>query len=63
MNRGASYLVTPHNLAFNKRAIQAAEKNHENVVSSIKKVLDKHEVKEAKRMRGMTEEMAKTALA
>ena len=63
MNRGASYLVTPHNLSFNKRAIKAAGTNHDKVVGSIQSMIDKHEFKQAKRMRGMTEEMAKKARA
>ena len=59
MNRGASFLVAPHNLTFNKRAIEASQQNHNNVLSSIEQILGKHNAKEAKAMKGMTEEMAK----
>ena len=63
MNKGASFLVAPHNLTFNKRAIAASSKNHENVLSSIEHILAKHNAKEAKAMQGMTEEMAKKRMA
>ena len=59
MNTGASFLVAPHNLSFNKRAIQASEENHNNVLSSINHILAKHNASEAKQLKCMTEEMAK----
>ena len=59
LNKGASFLVAPHNLTFNKRAVQASSSNHENVLNSIETILAKHNAKEEKAMRGMTEEMQK----
>ena len=63
LNKATSFLVAPHNLSFNKRAMEASKSNHKNVLSSIEKILAKHNAKEAKAMRGMTEEMAKKRMA
>ena len=63
LNKGASFLVAPHNLTFNKRAVQASSSNHENVLNSIETILAKHNSKEEKAMRGMTEEMQKKRMA
>ena len=63
LNKGTSFLVAPHNLSFNKRAMEASKSNHTKVLGSIEKILAKHNAKEAKAMRGMTEEMAKKRMA
>ena len=43
MNRGATFLVAPQNLSFNKRAIKANEQNHVRVMDSIQSIISKHD--------------------
>ena len=62
MNKGISYLVAPHNLSFNKRAIQTNGSNHTSVIGSIQEILDRHNVKESKKLKGMSPEMAAKAV-
>ena len=54
MNRGATFLVAPQNLTFNKRAIRANEQNHVKVMDSIQGIISKYDEKEAKRLRGLS---------
>ena len=60
MNRGASFLVAPHNLSFNKRSIQASDGNHQNVIAGLESILYKHQIEEEKKMKGLSEELVKT---
>lgn len=60
MNRGASFLVAPHNLSFNKRSIQASDSNHQNVLAGLESILHKHQVAEEKKMKGLSEELVRT---
>ena len=58
-NRGASYLVAPHNLTFNKNAVDANAQNRSNVIESIQTILTKHKFEEAKKKKNMsTDELA-----
>ena len=58
MNKGASFLVQPHNLVYNKRALDAVDGNHHRVLGDLQQILDKHEAAEAKKIRGLSLEMA-----
>ena len=62
MNKGLSHLVAPHNLSFNKRAIQSNNKNHSSVIGSIQAILGRHQIKEDKKLKGMSPEMAAKAM-
>ena len=35
MNKGASFLVQPHNLVYNKHAINAIETNHKRALGDL----------------------------
>ena len=56
-NKGASFFVAPNNFAFNKRALKAVSKNRDEVINGLQSILTKHEVVEARAMRGMSPEM------
>ena len=58
MNKGASFLVQPHNLTFSKNAVKAVEGNHKRVISDLQSILNKHEAAEAKKIKGLSLEMA-----
>ena len=58
MNKGASFLVQPHNLTFSKNAANAVEGNHRRVIGDLQSILDKHEAAEAKKIKGLSLEMA-----
>lgn len=58
MNRGASYFVQPHSLSFNKYAMKANKSNHLRVMSDLENILEKHAAQEAKKLKGLSEEMA-----
>ena len=45
-------------MTFNKRAIQANNVNHDKVVQDLQVILDKYEESEAKKMQGLSPEMA-----
>lgn len=59
MNRGASFLVAPHNLSFNKRSIQACDSNHAKVVDGLESILQKHKIEEEKKTKGLSDELVK----
>ena len=42
LNRGASFLVAPHNIQFNKRSMKVSEVNHQKVVDGLEQILYKH---------------------
>ena len=46
LNRGASFLVAPHNISFNKHSKQVAEANHSKVVEGLESILHKHKLLE-----------------
>ena len=58
MNRGASFLVAPQNLTFDKRAIQASESNTASVIKNLESILQSHKDAEEKRLQGVSEEIA-----
>jgi len=58
LNKGASFLVQPHNLSFNKHAIKVTEQNHQRVIGDLHNILNKHEIAEARKLKGLSEEMA-----
>ena len=58
LNRGASFLVAPHNLTFNKHAIQASGSNHQKVVEGLESILKQHSEAEEKALKGLSPEMA-----
>lgn len=58
MNRGASFLVAPHNLSFDKRSINATSGNHAKVVDGLESILQKHKIEEEKKTKGLSEELA-----
>jgi len=57
MNRGASFFVQPHSLSFNKYAMKANQSNHTRVVSDLHNILERHEAQEAKKLKGLSDEM------
>lgn len=57
MNKGASYLVAPHNLTFNNRAMNVTHGNHSRVVSDIKAIIDRHNAAEAQKLAGLSPEI------
>ena len=59
LNRGTSYLVAPHNVTFNKKGMDASNANHIKVVNSLQGILDKHDAKESRAVKGMSPEMMK----
>lgn len=56
-NKGTSFFVAPNNFSFNKRALNAVNKNRDEVIGDLQTILTKHEEAEAKAMRGMSPEM------
>ena len=59
LNRGASFLVAPHNISFNKHSKQVAEANHSRVVEGLESILHKHKLLEEEKTKGLSEELAK----
>ena len=57
LNRGASFLVAPHNLTFDKKAIIASETSHNKVIEDLEKILSKHKAAESKRLEGLSADM------
>ena len=43
MNRGASFLVAPQNLTYDKRAMQASKANTEKVIRDLEQILRTHQ--------------------
>ena len=58
MNKGASFLVAPHNMSYNKHAVKASDKNHQHVINDLENILNRHKAIEEKQMKGLSEEMA-----
>ena len=48
LNKGASFLVAPHNMSFNKHAIKATEENHVKVIGDLNQIISKYQEEEAK---------------
>lgn len=57
LNKGASFLVAPHNLTFDKKAIIAAERNHKKVIEDLETILSNHKAAEEKRLEGLSADM------
>ena len=45
MNKGASFLVAPHNVTYDKRAINATERNHHHVQTTLEDFIGKFKAK------------------
>ena len=45
MNKGTSFLVAPHNVTYDKRSINATERNHSRVQTTLEDFLDKFRAK------------------
>ena len=50
LNRGASFLVAPHNLTYDKRAIKASEANTSSVIQNLESILQNHKDAEEKKL-------------
>ena len=59
LNRGASFLVAPHNMSFSKHTKNVAEANHTRVVEGLESILHKHKLLEEQKTKGLSEELAK----
>ena len=59
LNSGASFLVAPHNLRFEKRVQKATNKIRDGVKDSIQYIMGKHDKAEAKRLYGLPPEIVK----
>ena len=58
LNRGASFLVAPHNISFDKHSKKVCESNHSKVVEGLESILKKHKLLEEQKMKGLSEELA-----
>ena len=58
LNKGASFLVAPHNMSYNKHAVKVSDKNHQKVIDDLETILNRHKEEEEKQMKGLSEEMA-----
>ena len=57
-NRGASFLVAPHNVTYDRKTRHASELNHYKVVENLESILQKHKADEDKKMQGLSAEIA-----